>query len=234
MTKTTVQGEFQPLLDAYCNGWGNFWRNPMLFMVLIATADIPLSLIKIQTEKVENNVLQFLLGLPLVSVVTPFAKVAVVTAFGAIQRNQPIGFIAAYQPVLRRILPLIAAVILWSLAAFLGVAALVVGAIIVLIGGQFIAAAVVLEKLNPIAAAQRSWHLVKPVFALIFILFVSIEVGAALVSTLLETVLGLLPIGVFAPLISSWLSAPIVYMPLAAMYHARVKVAPLNTAVNTN
>jgi hypothetical protein len=158
---------FQLLLEAYRQGWQVFWRYPLLFLLIMTVADIPLSLIRLYSESVENSIVKFLLGLPLISVVTPFAKVAAVVAFGHILAGKIPSFIGAYTPVLQRLLPLLLAVLLWSVSAFLGVIALVVGTVIVLIGGQFIAVATVIEKLEPIEAAKRSWSLVKPHFFIV-------------------------------------------------------------------
>ncbi|MEH2382890.1 MAG: hypothetical protein V7K27_29060 [Nostoc sp.] len=170
------------------------------------------------------------LGFFVVSLFTPPGKAAVAYLLSRGQAQANSGLVAYLEVI--KTLPLVLIVgVLWYIGTLIGLGLLLVPGIGFFFYGQFVAQALVVEKLGVVAAFQTSWNLVKQQFWTLVVLFFALEIGQGIVSQIFTAIIfGIIPSA--KPYIVEWfvatLVAVFVYVPLAVMYlersHKHVKV----------
>ncbi len=197
---------------------------PLLVMVA-AVVEIPIAALSVLKEHTASG-WAFFLGVPAVALITPIGKVAALVALKQASEGAKPSFRLAYGAVLNRFAIVLVASALWLLGVFAGVAALVIPGIVLLIGGQCLLGAVVVERQGIRAAVERSWKLVRPVWFAVFFLFIVVELAGVFGDALVTAALSpLAPSGVVSELtvaiIARVLSAPLPYSFLAALFLER-------------
>ncbi|HXV93643.1 MAG TPA: hypothetical protein VD813_10125, partial [Pseudonocardia sp.] len=160
-------------------------HHPALLAVALVV-DAPLAILGLAGERSGSAVLAFVLGLPLVALVNPVAKAATVVAVDRVLAGRPVSPWSAYRPVLARFGTVAALCVLWFAAVALGVAALVVPGIVLLVAGQCLMGAAVLEGHGVRGAAARSRELVMPAFWSVLALFLLLEVAGGVAGSLVD------------------------------------------------
>jgi hypothetical protein len=195
---------------------------PVLFLIALVVM-VPISALSVAGAKSESGLLAFLFGFPVMALINPIGKAASIVAVrDSLNGGRPT-FTAAYRPVLAHFGVIVACAAGWLLASMAGVGLLVVPGVIVLIGGQCLMGALVIEGRRPLDAARPSWQLVRPVFFAVLLLFILIEaVGIGADTALQRLVGGLLPEtwpGLYAiALLGNVLSAPFLNATLAVLF----------------
>jgi hypothetical protein len=113
---------------------------------------------------------------------------------------------------------LLAASSLWCIGVFVGVGLLIIPGIVVLVLGQCLMGAIVLEGLSIKEAIQRSRLLLKSRFWNVLALFCMVQAFAGIASGVLEAVLGTFISGLPLDIITRVLTSPIAFAPLAVMF----------------
>jgi hypothetical protein len=214
----TSPSQFEQFGLWIAHGWRAALRHFPALVLIALIADLPLTFIRIAAGDVANPVVSTLITLGAIALVTPFAKAAAIVAIDRWDRGEPHAVLAGIGVLLRRFPLLLAASLLWTISVFAGVALLVVPGIIVLILGQCLMGAITLEGRSLGSAIRRSIALVRPRFFAVLALFAVVQLCAGVISGLLEAVLGLILDGWVLSLLSSCLSSPFAFAPLAAMF----------------
>ena len=197
-------------------------RYYLSFLLISLIVDIPLALAGVMGDKSSSSILSFILGIPLIALINPISKVAIIIAIIDITNGVKPTFRRAYSVVFSRFGAVIAASALWLISVAVGVLVLVIPGLFLLIAGQCIMGVVVTENLKGVAAFRRSWELVKPKFWSVLTIFLFVEITPGLlsapISLLLSNFLGG-GNGVWATAIieRTWTS-PFVYAILAVMF----------------
>ncbi|WGV27149.1 hypothetical protein [Halotia branconii] len=202
---------------------------------LLTITFITEGIVLLTQEFVKNQTLDFLgflsspgrvfLGFFVISLLTPLGKAAVACLISQGQA-QPSSGLVAYLEVIK-VLPLVLTVgILWYIGTIIGLGLLLIPGICFFFYSQFVAQALVVEKLSIVAAFQRSWDLVKQKFWTLVVLFFALEIGQGVVSEIFSAVIfAIIPSA--KPYIVEWFVATVVaisvYVPLAVMYLERSK-----------
>jgi hypothetical protein len=173
------------------------------------------------------GIVQGVLGAFMISLLTPIGK-AVTAYLIEVEHPTPLAGLSVYGNTLSKIPTLLGVSFLWFLGTVIGLCLLIVPGLVIFIGGQFAAQAVVVENLGVMAAFKRSWRLVKQEITDVVLLFIAIEVGQGILSGILGALItGVIPS--FNPFLLDWLLSTIVatfvYVPLAVMYLERRNVA---------
>ncbi len=195
---------------------------PMLLVVALVV-DVPLAVAGQVGQRSGSGLLAFALGLPLVALVNPIGKAATVVAVEATLAGRLWSPWAAYRPVLARLGVVFALASLWLVAVLAGAVALLLPAIVLLVGGQCLMGAAVLERRGPAGAVARSWALVRPAFWSVLALFVVLEVAGGVVGTVVEQGLSMVidpggPGGWFVAIAARACTSPFVYATLAVLF----------------
>jgi len=110
-------------------------------------------------------------------ILVPLAMLGYVVTIGAVTfqtarayTGAPVTTKEALQRGLNRALPLVGAYFVVGFLTFLGFFALIIGAIVVMLGAFAVAPAVVLERRGPTEAMSRSWALAKGAWGEVFLL----------------------------------------------------------------
>ena len=213
-----------PLADWLLTGWRLALRHFPALVVISLVSDLPLSLIRALTEDVDNAVVSFLAGAPAIALVTPLAKAAAIVAIDRWERGESGALRAAFAALARHFPGLFAASLLWAVAVFAGAVLLIVPGVILLVLGQCLMGAVILEERSLRDAAQRSLALVRPHFLSVLALFIILQVGVGVASSLLEPLLGHTLSGWPLDLVVSALLSPFALAPLAVLFlHSRAE-----------
>jgi hypothetical protein len=214
----TSPSQFEQFGQWIAHGWWVAIRHFPALVLIALIADLPLTFIRITTGSITNAATSTLLTLAAIAIVTPFAKAAAIVAIDRWDRGEPHAVLAGIGVLLRRFPLLLAASLLWTISVFAGVALLVVPGIVVLILGQCLMGAITLEGRSLGSAIRRSIALVHPRFLAVLALFIVVQLVAGVISGLLEAVLGLILDGWILSLLSSCLSSPFAFAPLAVMF----------------
>jgi uncharacterized membrane protein SirB2 len=159
----------------------------------------------------------------LISVLTPPGKAATAYLISRGQAQPNSGLVAYWEVI--KLLPLVLLVgLLWYIGTIIGLGLLLVPGLWFFFHSQFVAQALVVEKLSVVAAFQTSWHLVKQKFWNLVVLFFVLEIGQGIVGGIFSAIiLGIIPSA--QPYILEWfvatLVAILVYVPLAIIYLER-------------
>jgi hypothetical protein len=196
-------------------GWGTALRRFPALVLIALVADVPLALIRAASAGVDNGIASFLMGFPAIALITPLAKAAAIVAIDRWERGEGGAVAAAFATLLHRFPLLLLASVLW---AFAGVALLVIPGIIVLVLGQCLMGAVILEGRSLRQAARRSVELVRPRFFAVLALFAIVQIVAGAASGLLQAGFGLVLDGWLLELVASALSSPLAFAPLAVLF----------------
>jgi hypothetical protein len=191
-------------------GWGTALRRFPALVLIALVADVPLALIRAAAS--------FLMGFPAIALITPLAKAAAIVAIDRWERGEGGAVAAAFATLLHRFPLLLLASVLWAVAVFAGVALLVIPGIIVLVLGQCLMGAVILEGRSLRQAARRSVELVRPRFFAVLALFAIVQIVAGAASGLLQAGFGLVLDGWLLELVASALSSPLAFAPLAVLF----------------
>jgi hypothetical protein len=197
-------------------------RYYIIFLLISMPIDIPLALAEVAGDKSSSSALSFILGIPLIALINPIAKAAIIVAILDITRDAKPTFRRAYSSVFLRFGAVIAASLLWLVSVAGGVAALVIPGLFLLIAGQCIMGVVVTEKLDGVAAFRRSWELVKPKFWSVLLIFLFVEITPGLLNTPISLLLSNFlgdgnGVWVAAIIQRTW-SSPFAYAILAVMF----------------
>lgn len=213
-----------PLVDWLLTGLKLALRHFPALVVISLVADLPLSLIRAWADGVDNGVTSFLAGMPAIAVITPLAKAAAIVAIDRWERGETGALHAAFRALGRRFPILLAASLLWTIAVFAGAVLLIVPGVILLVLGQCLMGAVILEERSLRDAAQRSLALVRPRFLSVLALFIILQVSVGVASSLLEPLLGHTLSGWPLDLVVSALLSPFALAPLAVLFlHSRAE-----------
>lgn len=207
-----------PLADWLLTGWRLALRHFPALVVISLVSDLPLSLIRALAEDVDNAVVSFLAGAPAIALVTPLAKAAAIVAIDRWDRGESGALRAAFAAVARHFPGLFAASLLWAVAVFAGAVLLIVPGVIILVLGQCLMGAIILEGRPLRDAARRSLDLVGPRFLSVLALFVIIQVTVGAASSLLEAGLGRGLSGWPLDILVSALLTPFALAPLAVLF----------------
>jgi hypothetical protein len=199
-------------------GWGPALRRFPALVLIALVADVPLALIRAASAGVDNGIASFLMGFPAIALITPLAKAAAIVAIDRWERGEGGAVAAAFATLLHRFPLLLLASVLWAVAVFAGVALLVIPGIIVLVLGQCLMGAVILEGRSLRQAARRSVELVRPRFFAVLALFAIVQIVAGAASGLLQAGFGLVLDGWLLELVASALSSPLAFAPLAVLF----------------
>lgn len=218
MRDLTGPEQVRELLTVLREGlWFAIRRFPLV-AVLAAPVELILA-IAADASADSSDVAVFLTGFPLVAVLTPTAKAAVIVAAAEVEARGDIGALrAALAAVLRRLPVLLIASIGWLVAVLLGVVALVIPGVIILFGGQCLMGALVIENRSVRDAARRSWQLVKPAFLTVVLVFIVAQIVAGVIAGLVLAIVG---DDVIGSMISGFVAAPFVHGPLAVLFLRR-------------
>lgn len=188
-------------------------------LVLIAlVADVPLSLIPLASDGIDNGLVGFLVTVSSIAVITPLAKAVAIVAIDRWDRNQQGALRAGFGTVLRRLPVVLAASVLWCVLVLLGTAVFILPGIVVLMLGQCLVGGVVLEGRSIRDAARRSVSLVKPRFLNVLCLFVVVQAAAGIASGVVGAVIDVALDGWALDLATRALTSPIAFAPLAVMF----------------
>lgn len=146
------------------DGWKIMLKHFPALVLIALVADVPLALIAKASDNIENGLLAVLISLSSIAIITPLAKAAAIIAIDKWERSEPSATVGAFVALLRNIHVLLAASILWCIGVFVGVGLLIIPGILVLILGQCLMGAIVLEGLPIKEAIQRSRFLLKSRF----------------------------------------------------------------------
>lgn len=199
-------------------GWTIALRHFPALVVIALIADIPLTLLRRVTGTIENGALATLSTFALIALITPLAKAAAIVAIDGWERGQPRAFATALSTLVRRFPFVVAASLLWMISVFVGAALLVIPGIIVLVLGQCLMGAVLLEGRSIKDAVRRSIALVRPRFFAVLILFLVVQIVAGAIGGILQAILGFVLSGWVLELIAAALSSPFAFAPLAIMF----------------
>lgn len=200
------------------DGWTMVVRHFPALVLIALVADLPLTLIRSAADNVDNGVLSFLMGFPAIALITPLAKAAAIVAVDRWDRGQPGAVAAAFGALLRTFPLLLIASLAWTLAVFAGVALLVIPGVIVLVLGQCLMGAVILERRSLKEAARRTVALVRPRFFAVLALFLMVQAIAGVGSAILEPLVGLVADGWVLDLATGALTSPLAFAPLAVQF----------------
>ena len=188
-------------------------------LVLIGLlADVPLTLISRAAGNIDNGFLSTFAGLAAIAIITPLAKAAAIVAIDSWERDEPGAVATAFRALARRFHVLLAASILWGIGVFLGMGLLIVPGVIVLVLGQCLMGAIILENRSIIDAARRSVALVKHRFFPVLALFLVVQATAGIASGILDAIGGLVLEGWLLDVATRALTSPIAFAPLAVMF----------------
>jgi len=199
-------------------GWTIALRHFPALVVIALIADIPLTFLRRATGTIENGALATLSTFALIALITPLAKAAAIVAIDGWERGQPRAFATALSALLRRFPFVVAASLLWMISVFVGMALLVIPGIILLVLGQCLMGAVVLEGRSIKDAGRRSIALVRPRFFAVLLLFIIVQIVAGAIGGILQVILGFVLSGWVLELIAAALSSPFVFAPLAVLF----------------
>jgi hypothetical protein len=200
------------------DGWKIMLKHFPALVLIALVADVPLALIANASDSIENGLLAVLVSLSSIAIITPLAKAAAIIAIDKWERGEPSATVGAFVALLRNIHVLLAASILWCIGVFVGVGLLIIPGILVLILGQCLMGAIVLEGLPIKEAIQRSRFLLKSRFWNVLALFCMVQAVAGIASGVLEAILGTLIYGLPLEIITRVLTSPIAFAPLAVMF----------------
>jgi hypothetical protein len=199
-------------------GWGTALRRFPALVLIALVADVPLALIRAASAGVDNGIASFLMGFPAIALITPLAKAAAIVAIDRWERGEGGAVAAAFATLLHRFPLLLLASVLWAVAVIAGVARGVFPRINVLVLGQCLMGAVILEGRSLRQAARRSVELVRPRFFAVLALFAIVQIVAGAASGLLQAGFGLVLDGWLLELVASALSSPLAFAPLAVLF----------------
>lgn len=170
-----------------------------------------------------SDVVKAILGLMMISLLTPIGKSA--TAYLISKKQSKIySGVTSYLAILKK-LPLILAVsFIWFAGTFAGLGLFIIPGVIFFFGSQLTIQAMVVENLGILEAFKRGWQLVKQNIWAIIILFLVIEIGQGIMSSILAgIILAIIPKSnlYYLDWFVSTFAALFVYVPLAIMYLER-------------
>lgn len=200
------------------DGWRVVLKHFPALVLIALVADVPLTFITRATERIDNGFLSTLVTMSTIAIITPVAKAAAIVAVDRWERGEPGAVASSFQALARRLHLLLTASLLWCIGVFIGVGFFVVPGVVVLVLGQCLMGAIILEGCSIKEAARRSWSLVRPRFFLVLALFGIVQVVAGIASGILETVIGLVIDGAPLDIITRALTSPIAFAPLAVMF----------------
>ena len=199
-------------------------RHYPALLIISLLADLPLSLIRAWALGVDDEVVSFLAGMPAIAVITPLAKAAAIVAIDRWERGETGALHSAFGALGRRFPILLAASLLWTIAVFAGAVLLILPGLILLVLGQCLMGAIILEERSLRDAARRSFALVRPRFLSVLALFIILQVSVGVASSLLEPLLGHALSGWPLDLLVSALLSPFALAPLAVLFlHSRAE-----------
>jgi len=214
-TSTTPTDELSVWLR---DGWKMMFKHFPALVVIALVADLPLTFIGRATENISNGLLSTFVTISSIAVITPIAKAAAIVAIHNWDDGEEGAILTAFQALVRNFHIVLAASILWCVAVFVGVGLLIIPGIVVLMLGQCLMGAIILEKRSIRDSIKRSRSLVKPRFWNVLALFAIVQAVAGIASGIVETSAGSLISGVPLDIVTRALTSPIAFAPLAMMF----------------
>lgn len=193
-------------------------------LVIALVSDLPLTFISRSAESIEKGFVSAFVGLSSIAIITPLAKAIAIVAIAHWETGEVNAVRRAFRLFVARLPIVLAASVLWCVAVFLGVGLLVVPGIVVLVLGQCLMGAVILEGRSLKAAARRSYELVWPPtskwsrFLNVLALFAIVQAVAGVASGVCEAILGNFLSGWPLDLSTRTLTSPLAFAPLAVMF----------------
>lgn len=200
------------------DGWKILLKHFPALVLIALVADVPLAFISRAAENIDSGLLSALATYSSIAVITPLAKATAIVAIAKWECGDDRAVVGAFGALLRNFHVLLAASILWCLGVFIGVGLLIVPGIIVLVLGQCLMGAIILEKLTIKEAIQRSRSLLRSRFWNVFALFFMVQAVAGIASGILEAVVGVFIGGLPLDIIVRVLTSPLAFAPLAVMF----------------
>jgi hypothetical protein len=164
-----------------------------------------------------------------ISLLTPIGKSCMAYYFHKKENGENISGPSAYLSALKMLPFLLVASALWFLGTLLGLAVLIIPGLWFFFSSQFVAHAIMVDRLGVIEAFKRSRSLVAKGFGAVVIVFLLLEITQGIFGGFVTSViLAILPILGQHQYFVDWFVAiftgAIVYVPLAVMYLERRKL----------
>ena len=200
------------------DGWKVMLRHFPALALIALVADLPLALIGRANEDINAGFLATLVMISTIAVITPLAKATAIVAIHKWELGQTGAVLAAFGALVRNFHALLAASILWLIAVFVGTGLLIFPGIIVLMLGQCLMGAIIIERRSIKDAIRRSRTLVQPRFWSVLALFAIVQAAAGIASGFVEAAAGSVISGLPLDIITRTLTSPIAFAPLAMMF----------------
>ncbi|MFN5839391.1 MAG: hypothetical protein ACK45J_00005, partial [Acidimicrobiaceae bacterium] len=157
------------------DGWKIVVKHFPALVLIALIADVPLAFISSAAENIDSGLLSALAAYSSIAVITPLAKATAIVAIAKWERGDDRAVVGAFSALLRNFHVLLAASILWCIGVFIGVGLLIVPGILVLVLGQCLMGAIILENLSIKEAIQRSRFLLRSRFWNVLALFCMVQ-----------------------------------------------------------
>lgn len=206
------------------DGWRIMIRHFPTLVLIALVSDVPLTFISRSVESIDNGFVSTLLGLASIAIITPLAKAITIVAIAGWESGESGAVRRAFRLFCTRLPVVLAASILWCIAVFVGFGLLIVPGVFILILGQCLMGAVILEGRSLKSAVRRSYELVWPPsykwsrFFNVFALFCMVQAVAGIASGILEAILGMFLSDWPLDVITRTLTSPLAFAPLAVMF----------------
>lgn len=200
------------------DGWKIVVKHFPALVLIALIADVPLAFISSAAENIDSGLLSALAAYSSIAVITPLAKATAIVAIAKWERGDDRAVVGAFSALLRNFHVLLAASILWCIGVFIGVGLLIVPGILVLVLGQCLMGAIILENLSIKEAIQRSRFLLRSRFWNVLALFCIVQAVAGIASGILEAVVGVFIGGLPLDIIVRVLTSPLAFAPLSVMF----------------
>ena len=200
------------------DGWKIVVKHFPALVLIALIADVPLAFISRAAENIDSGLLSALVTYSSIAVITPLAKAMAIVAIFKWERGDDGAVVGSFVALLRNFHILLAASSLWCIGVFVGVGLLIVPGILVLVLGQCLMGAIILEKLSIREAIRRSRSLMKSRIWNVLALFFMVQAVAGITSGILEAVFGVFIGGLPLDIIVRVITSPLAFAPLAVMF----------------
>lgn len=212
------------------DGWKVMLKHFPALVLIALVADLPLAYISRAAESIDNGLVSTLVTLSTIAMITPLAKATAIVAIDTWERGETGAVLGAFGALIRNLPVLLAASTLWCIGVFIGAGLVIVPGIIVLVLGQCLMGAVILENRSLKDATRRSRALVWPRFWNVLALFLIVQAVAGIASGILEAAAGTTITGLPLDIITRALTSPIAFAPLAMMFLRVTRGSDTNVA----